>query len=176
MNQPAIPSCFSISQRATLSRLPSGSLCSALTGARHDAWNRFSEEGMAGFSRTKALLHFPLDIDRPSHGRRRQNAHKHPPDLLRSIAGPRASLKVLLHSIDLRHMTPSKTQTVEAKADRTYNANSPVENRHNRPGVLVADVVEQVAAQDQPGEDAGHDATRPSPPQTRPRSAHVCAP
>ncbi len=28
---------------------------------------------MAGISRTKALLHFPLDIDRPSHGRERQN-------------------------------------------------------------------------------------------------------
>ena len=45
---PAIPSYWSISHRATLSRLPCGSLRSALTETRRDARNQFSEEGMAG--------------------------------------------------------------------------------------------------------------------------------
>lgn len=85
-------------------------------------------------------------------------------------------LKPALCSGVLGYMALSKMQAMNAKANGAHQANSPMENRNNGSSVVIADVVEQVAAQDQPGEDAGHDATRPSPPQTRPRSAHVHAP
>jgi hypothetical protein len=91
MRRSAIPFCLSISHRATLSRRPCGSLCSAVTGTRRDATNLFLDEGMAGFDRTEALLSFSLDTGRPSHGRVRKPC--------RTEGGPAERMEFLSHQI-----------------------------------------------------------------------------
>jgi len=72
---PAIPSALSILHRATLSRLPFGSLRSALRGARRDAGARFPErKEWQVLTLAEADLNFPLDTGQPSHGGRTKQA------------------------------------------------------------------------------------------------------